>query len=263
MAAAAGKRTCKAIRRFHDEFASLGSNPTPDHAAEMLGIAQYGEHREDNNVMNALLLGRELADFADERCEMAFAEETEEPKTAEWAMTFYRTQFYWGFEDHSMVSDKRYLNDTSDAAKRVLAYYAPYLTVESDRHDRHIQAEKRAELVELAKMMGFYDPTDGNACVNTTTTDYEALADAYEHMPIHQRRMMEEIERAAQVAFVRGLALVKEDPHADLDEEVEQDIYVYLVQTPIIVREFSKLIMEEFLTPAVVARTVILIRGAA
>jgi len=64
MAAAAGKRTCKAIRRFHDEFASLGSNPTPDHAAEMLGIAQYGEHREENNVMNALLLGRELADFA-------------------------------------------------------------------------------------------------------------------------------------------------------------------------------------------------------
>jgi len=136
-------------------------------------------------------------------------------------MSFYRNHFYWGFEDHPMVSDKRYLSDTSDASKRVLAYYAPYLTVETDRHNRDLAADKRAKLVEMAKAMGFYDPADGDACVKTTTADYEALADAYEHMPIHRRRMMEEIERAAQVAFVRGLALVKEDAWADLHAEVE------------------------------------------
>ena len=258
--ASAGKRTPKPIRRFADEFASLGSNPTPHQASAAKGIAKYGTHRKDNGVMNALLLPtgpfgmRELAMFAYGHTIKAVDEER---ITSEEVLDFYRILFYNGFLTHPLVSDSRYLNDTSYEAKRVLAYYAPYLTVIADYRNSssaHVKLPARV----MQEEMGFYDPTNRYfAIVERTTADYEQLADNYDRFPIHLRRMMEEIERAALAGLKQGREATERGDD-NLEEEVERGIYAYLVRTPIIVKEFSKRIMEEFLIPAIVTRTLLL-----
>jgi hypothetical protein len=55
MAASAGLRKTRAVVRFADEFASLGSEPTPHHLGVALTNAEWVEH-EENGALNQLTI---------------------------------------------------------------------------------------------------------------------------------------------------------------------------------------------------------------
>lgn len=105
----------------------------------------------------------------------------------------------------------------------------------------------------LLEMVGFYDPKNRYALVERTVADYEKLAsgEEYEHMSIHQRRMMEEIERLTMMVLRRC------DPY-NIDTVILKSIVYLPLEFRTIIKEFSRTEMEEFLIPAIAKRAEIL-----
>lgn len=250
MAAAAGKRGPKPISYFHDEFATLGSNETPVYAEEKFLGALYGKHREENCLMNSLILpsgfagNRTIATSVHSKLLSDFREFQPDQERA---LYIYREFFYREFFIHPHVTDRRNLSDISYEAKRVLAYYAPYLPLLGEFPSGLTKDTAKF----LCDTIGF-----SADMVERTLADYEQLAsgEEYEYMGIHQRRMMEEIERAALMV------------PRERDVSIEDAIRCFITQFPLkfstIIREFSKTELNQFLIPAVARRTEILHRLA-
>ena len=257
MAAAAGKRGPKPISYFHNEFATLGSNYTPFYAEEKYLEALYGKYRDENCLMNSLILrsgfagNRTIATAVHSKLLFDFREHQFDQ---EQALRIYREFFYTEFRIHPHVTDRRNLSDISYEAKRVLAYYAPYLTLIGE----FSSGMTRETAMFLREVVGFRDPKNKHAVVERTVADYEQLLEEYEHVGIHQRRMMEEIERAAQMAYLHGL----EEPGSCVEHALSTIIIQEPHLFPHISREFSKIELDQFLIPAVARRTEILIHAA-
>ena len=246
MAAAAGKRGPKPIAYFHDEFATLGSNETPKYAEEKFLGALYGKHREENYLMNSLILpcieqgahdvNRTIATSVHSQLLFDFREFQPDQERA---LYIYREFFYREFLIHPHVTDRRNLSDISYEAKRVLAYYAPYLTLLGE----FPSGMTRDTAKFLREVVGSND---------AVVADYEQLAsgEEYEYMGIHQRRMMEEIERAA--------LMVPRERDVSIEHAIRCFITQFPLEFPTIIREFSKTELNQFLIPAVAKRTEIL-----
>lgn len=152
------------------------------------------EHREENNFMNSLLIPsgpsgeRKVATRVHSKLLSKLEEHSYDSDSTMW---LYRDYFY------EVFNETDHLDVVSDEAKRILAYYAPYLTLLKDSPSGITEREGHF----LKKEMGFYEHgTMRPILLDRTEEDCQQLRGVYEHSTKRQRRIMEEIERAAKLA---------------------------------------------------------------
>ena len=242
MAQSAGKRTASPIIRFEDEFGSLGSNPTPE-LVEKKETDFFKTWRGENLLLlNTIFTER---GFYSAHARAAFQMLNNTGLRPDLMLKLYRQAFYETFVGCPPHFHPRYYNDTEDEAFRVISYYAPYyMCSKSEVHEE------------------FFN--------NWCDFDVDSMVDHYEAQPdyianlkcVHERRVMEEVEKCALIAYSRWMVETEYDEEGDeedFDWEYTSRQALYRIQTafqcnPLIRRTFSKSVALNFLATAIAFR---------
>lgn len=256
MCQSAGLRTRKPVARFSDEFATLGSRSTLTHATEAVEKSRCGEYKEENKVVNNLLLESKAARIAAETVCMG---EDMDAGMYMYRMlsgiSHYRVIFYNVFKKEA---GRR--SGLSDEAVHLLSHYAPYLTVLRAFEECSPRSKDRDLLEKTADILKFKFENVASVSIwakkRLTMVDHENLNVQLESevLTIHLQRMMEEVERVQSKAIVRCM----EDKDRNL-EGMERAIYELLDKSPLIRGEFSRTVVEEFLVKALAVRAQIML----
>ena len=230
MAQSAGKRTASPIIRFEDEFGSLGSNPTPE-LVEKKESDFFRTWSEDNDMLNKMLYTRGPHTAHAQGVRAILQNQGHPPSVKDF---LYRSLFAASLAPH-----------LADELTHVLAYYAPYYMCDSSMEEE-VFFREHCE----------FD-------VDSTVDHYEAQPDYIRSIKgVHQRRVMEEIEKCALIAYSDWMVETEyneEGDEEDFDWEYTSRQALYRIQTafqcnPLIRRSFSKSVALNFLATAIAFR---------
>ena len=245
MASSAGLRERKQIIRFSDEFGSLGSGKT----LQNLQIQVYKQiyaPKHSNGVLASLFMAPHWETCGDRAASKWNCYYEAEGMTYDEKLELFRGNAYHAIEydDRVCMNTYRLIMGNTRAEKDILTFYCPYYEIAT--------SEKEDTVKHLMEVCGLKH----KFCVEY---DYKYAQNTIEDLPIHERRLVEVIERIAKKVYEQYIPVFY--PNSSISSvfnATKKEIKMRLTTSSILVRNLCPIILKKFLPKALAMRKVLM-----
>jgi len=248
MASSAGLRARKQILRFSDEFGSLGSGETPLHLQSQV-YKQIYTPKYSNGWLESLFMAPQWETCGDRAASKWNCYYEAEGMTYDEKLEVFRGNAYHAIEYD--IPDDRVWKDTyrltmcnTRAEKDILTFYCPYYEVACSHKEDTVK-----HLMEVCGLKHKF----------WVEYDYKYAQNTIEDLPIHERRLVEVIERIAKKVYEQYIPVFyPTSSTTSVYMAAEKEIRRRLLASSLLVRNMSSTILTHFLPKALAQRFILM-----
>ena len=248
MASSAGLRSPKSIIRFSDEYGSLGSGKTFIQLQKRIHSKLHTQKRS-NGILASLFMNQKWETCGDRAASAWTCYDAEYGMTYDEKLDLFRERTYYAIEydipdDRVFMNTNRLIMGNTRAEKDILVFYAPYYEI--------VNSEKEETVHHLMDICGLKNKF-------WVEYDYKYAQNTIEDLPIHQRRLVEVIEKVAKSVYSSYISVFYHNSSKQVVfTAAEKEIRRRFLSSPLLVRNMCPIILKEFLPCALAQRYVLM-----